>query len=390
MPKVKLDSTFVLIASCPKGKSKVDFYCRSITGFILEVRPNGSKTYAVRYRDEHGRQRQYKIGNAADLSFAKAKAEAIKVRSRVTVGENPAADKQVKRSIPAYSELADRYTAHVRTYQRDPQSAERALRNHILPRWGKLRLTDILQSDVAAWLAEKSNTLAPATVERMRVVFQHTFKMAKVWGFPGADVNPVAGIPRPTLNNAVDRRLTAEEAQRLKQAVAKSRNKQLKYLVGLLILSGCRVSELLHAKWKDVDIEGRSWRVPVAKSGRARHIPLSQAAIDLLNEVPRFTGCPYVVPNPNTLRPFVDIFRTWDVARKQAGVPDLRIHDLRHAAASFMINAGVDIFTVGKVLGHNSVKTTSRYAHVANSTLLAAVDAGASGLGMSWADKTST
>lgn len=256
-----------------------------------------------------------------------------------------------------------------------------------MPKWQNLRLSDIHQTEVAAWLAEKSKTLAPATVERMRVVFQHTFKMAKIWGMAGVDVNPVAGIPRPTLNNCVDRRLTAEEAKRLKQAVAKSRNPQLKYIVGLLILTGARVSELLHAKWKDIDMENRSWRVPVAKSGRARFIPLSKAAMELLEQVPKFNGCPYVVPNPKTLRPFVGIFRTWDVARKQAGVPDLRVHDLRHAAASFMLNEGVDIFTVGKVLGHNSVKTTSRYAHVANSTLLAAVDAGASGLGMSWADQ---
>ena len=384
--KARLDSTTVLTATCPPHRAKIDVYDTAITGYILEVRPNGSKTFAVRYRDEYGKQRQYKIGNASDISADKARKEALKVRSRVTVGENPAADKQVKRSILAYAELADRYMKHVRSYQRDPQSAERALRNHIMPRWQKHRLSDIHQSDVAAWLSEKSKTLAPATVERMRVVFQHTMKMAKVWGLAGADVNPVAGIPRPILNNQVDRRLTSEEAQRLKEAVAKSRNKQLKYIVGLLILSGARVSELLHAQWKDIDLEARSWRIPTAKSGKARYIPLSSAAIDLLNQVPRFSGCPYVVPNPNTLRPFVGIFRTWDVARKQAGVPDLRVHDLRHAAASFMLNAGVDIFTVGKVLGHSSVKTTTRYAHVANSTLLAAVDAGATGLGMSWAD----
>lgn len=384
--KARLDSTTVLTATCPPERAKLDIYDTAITGFILEVRPNGSKTFAVRYRDEYGKQRQYKIGNASDISADKARKEAIKVRSRVTVGENPAADKKIKRSVPLYAELADRYIAHVRTYQRDPKSAERALRNHILPKWHKQRLSDIKQADIAAWLAEKGETLAPATVERMRVVFQHTFKMAKVWGLAGADVNPLMGIPRPALNNAVDRRLTAEEAQRLRQAVEKSRNKQLKFIVGMLILTGARVSELLHAQWKDVDIDGRSWRIPISKTGRARHVPLSQAAIDLLGQIPRFSGCPYVVPNPNTMRPFVGLYRTWDVARKQAGIPDVRIHDLRHAAASFMINNGIDLFTVGKVLGHTSYKTTQRYSHLSNNVLLAAVDAGAASLGISWAD----
>lgn len=67
----------------------------------------------------------------------------------------------------------------------------------------------------------------------------------------------------------------------------------------------------------------------------------------------------------------------WQTARKTAGLPDLRIHDLRHSAASFMVNSGVDLFAVGKVLGHASVQSTQRYSHLANDTLLAAVEAGA-------------
>jgi site-specific recombinase XerD len=104
-----------------------------------------------------------------------------------------------------------------------------------------------------------------------------------------------------------------------------------------------------------------------------------------MEELPRFDGCPYLVPNPETRLPFVSIKRAWQTARKATGLTNLRIHDLRHSAASFMINSGMDLFAVGKVLGHADYKSTMRYSHLANETLLSAVEAGASKLSAQWA-----
>ena len=87
------------------------------------------------------------------------------------------------------------------------------------------------------------------------------------------------------------------------------------------------------------------------------------------------------MPNPKTKKPYDCIKGAWDRVRVAAGVPDVRIHDLRHSAASFMINAGVDLYAVGRVLGHADHKSTMRYSHLANETLLAAVEAGAAKLG---------
>jgi integrase len=89
-------------------------------------------------------------------------------------------------------------------------------------------------------------------------------------------------------------------------------------------------------------------------------VPLSQAAIDIIELLPRFTGCPFLLPNPKTKKPFTEIKHSWQHARKEAVLGDLRIHDLRHSAASFMINAGIDLFAVGKVLGHADHKSTMR------------------------------
>jgi len=87
----------------------------------------------------------------------------------------------------------------------------------------------------------------------------------------------------------------------------------------------------------------------------------SQAAIDIIEQLPRFDGCVYLVPNPETKLPFVTLKRAWQTARREARLGDLRIHDLRHSAASFMINAGIDLYAVGKVLGHADHKSTMRY-----------------------------
>ncbi|WP_340587307.1 tyrosine-type recombinase/integrase [Erythrobacter alti] len=76
-------------------------------------------------------------------------------------------------------------------------------------------------------------------------------------------------------------------------------------------------------------------------------------------------------------KPYADIKRAWDVARKEAGLRDVRIHDLRHSAASFMINAGIDLYAIGRILGHADHQSTMRYSHLADTTLLAAVEAGA-------------
>ncbi len=380
MPKTKLDNTFALIASCPEGKAKVDYWDTITTGFVLEVRASGGKTYYLRYQDGHDRQRQHKIGVYGDITFDQARKEAKRLRSEVVLGGDPGARKAERKAIPTYAEFVTEHLTHAATYQRSFETTEMYVRRHILPRWGKHRMNDIQQQDVARWLADKAGEgLAPATVEKIRVIFGRSFSLALRWDTPGVTRNPVVGVRRPPINNARERFLSVEEAKRLQKAVAASRNTQLKYIVGLLLLTGARVSELLNAEWQHIDIERRSWLIPTSKTGKPRHVPLSQAAADIIRELQqqRVGRTAYLLPNPDTLKPFGSIKHAWQTARRDAGLGDLRIHDLRHSAASFMINSGVDLFAVGKILGHASYQSTQRYSHLANDTLLAAVEAGA-------------
>jgi integrase len=378
MPKAKLDYAFVATAECEPGKTKTDWYDETITGFVLECRASGGRTYYLRYQDQGGRQKQHKIGRYQDVRFADAKKKALQLRSEVVMGGDPGASKALAKSIPIYSELAAMHLADAKLHQRSYVDTEMYVRRHILPKWGRMRLTDINSRSVAQWLSEKqASGLAPATVEKIRVIFGRSFVLGSRWDVPGCDRNPTRGVPRKPLNNARERFLSAEEAARLRLAVAESQNTQLQHIVGLLLLTGARVRELLDARWEHVDVERRAWLIPTSKTGKPRYVPLSSAALAIVETLPRFKGCPWLVPNPETLKPFVSIRHGWLRAIRVARLPELRIHDLRHSAASFMVNSGVDLFAVGKVLGHASYQSTQRYSHLANDTLLRAVEAGA-------------
>lgn len=378
MPKANLTSSFAANAGCEAGKKRTDWYDDTVTGFVLECRCTGGKTYYLRYPDPAGRQRQIKIGRYEDITFATAKKRAVQQRSEAIVGGDPAAKKAEAKAIPLYRELSAMHLADAKLHQRSYSTTEMYVRRHIIPKWGKVRLIDIGNRAVGQWLADKrAEGLAPATVEKIRVIFGRSFELGARWGIPGADKNPTRGVSRKPLNNARERFLSAEEAARLRVAVAASQNTQLQHIAGLLLLTGARLRELLDAKWENVDVERRSWLIPTSKTGKPRHVPLSKAALAIIEALPRFKDCPWLVPNPDTLKPYVSIKHGWQRAIKVAKLPGLRIHDLRHSAASFMVNSGVDLFAVGKVLGHASYQSTQRYAHLANDTLLAAVEAGA-------------
>ena len=190
---------------------------------------------------------------------------------------------------------------------------------------------------------------------------------------------------RSKFNNARDRYLSSEQVGALLKACEASINPQLRNIVGLLLLAGARKNELLQAKWEHVNLDRKVWFIPETKTGKARHVPLSQAALDIINQLPRFDKCPWLLPNPKTKKPYTDIKHPWETARKAAGLDGLHLHDLRHSAARFMINAGIDLFAVGRILGHADHQSTMRYSHLANDTLMQAVEAGAAKMNVNWA-----
>jgi integrase len=380
MSIVNLSADFCRKATCPEGMKKINYYHKEIRGFLLECRNSGGKTYALRYRDRHNRQCQYKIGNYQDISFEKARRAAEKARSKVVLGKDPAEDKRVKRKVPTLGYFVEyHYLPFIKKDKRSWKCDQSMLRSQVLPRFGSLHMNKIttqLITDFIHGMRDKDYALG--TCNRALVLMKYMFNLALKWDIPGVTSNPAVSIKLFNANNNRERFLTAEETQRLLDAVGKSQNTQLKYIVPLLLLTGCRKRELLDAQWEEFDMDRRIWTIPMSKSGKSRHV----AALDILDQLPRFDGCLYAVPNPDTLKPYSQIHRAWDNARIAAGIPDVRMHDLRHSMASNMVNSGRSIYEVATVLGHSQLKTTQRYAHLSQETLLAAVDAAADATGM--------
>lgn len=378
MPTARLSAAFALTARCEEGKRKTDYYDdgTNCLGLVLETRASGSRTWHLRFQNAQGRQCQVKLAKWEDATFDQVRRKARQLRSEVTLGGDPAAAKAAVKAVPTYGELAAMHLADAKLHQRSYSTTEGYMRLHVLKRWQRTRLTDINSRAIAQWLAAKRDEgLAPATVVKLRAIFSRSFELGARWGVAGCDKNPVRAVESKPVNNARERYVTADEASRLVEAAGRSRNPQLAGIVTLLLLTGMRVSELLSARWEHVDLDRRSLFVPMSKTGRSRHVPLAQAALDVLATMPRGE---WLFPNPADASKHLTTIKTgWHTARDAAGLPGLRIHDLRHSAASFMVNSGVDLFAVGKVLGHANVASTSRYAHLNNTTLLAAVEAGA-------------
>lgn len=139
--------------------------------------------------------------------------------------------------------------------------------------------------------------------------------------------------------------------------------------IELLLMTGARLNEILRARWEYVDYDQSSLLVPLSKSGKPRLIALSSAATDLLNRLDSKEKSDWLFPMPSHDKPMYGLQHRWKKIRAQAGMPDLRLHDLRHSYASYLVNNGVSLYVVQELLGHSQPRTTQRYAHLPRSTL---------------------
>jgi integrase len=379
MPLITLSAQVCQAAACKEGSAKTDYYDTAITGFILTVSASGSKVFSLRYRDQYGKQRQHKIGDAKSITFDKARLQAQKLRSKVVLGENPAEDRQALRKVPTLGEfVADVYLPHVRQHRRNFQSTISFLNHHILPRFGSKHLDAITSEMISeAHIELRNKGYALAMANKLPILFKIMYNIGRKKKIQGTSINPANDVVMFVANNAKERFLSVDETQKLQVALEQSDNTQLKYIVPLMLMFGCRKRELLDAKWVDFDLERRNWHIPMSKNGKARNIPISSKALELLQKLPTWEGCPFVVPNPETKKPFGNLYCSWNTARIRAGLPEVRMHDLRHSFASNLVNSGQSIYVVSKLLGHSQIKTTARYSHLSDATLMSAVDAAA-------------
>jgi integrase len=361
---------------CEAGSKKLSVFDKGCKNLVLETSNTGRKTYYFRYQDDRNVTRQPKLSDANSITLKQARTLCDRYRSKLAMGENPWAEKAELKRVPKLETFIwESFLPFIKTYKRSWDTDQSLLKNHIVPTFGHLYMDQLNKKHVIDFIGKHLETHAPGSVNRVIILLRYIYNCAIRWETAGITKNPTNNIPLLEENNKKERFLSKEEAEKLLGAIQKSPNKMLQYIVPMLILTGARKNEVINAKWEDINFEQRVWRIPMSKSGKARHVPISDGVEQLLSNVPAFDGCDLVFPNPKTLKPYVSFYYAWDTARKSVGLGDVRVHDLRHSFASFLVNAGRSLYEVQKILGHTQIKTTQRYAHLSQESLLSAANA---------------
>jgi integrase len=348
-----------------------------LKGFGLKVTPAGNKVYILQYRTG-GRgspTKRVTIGRHGALTPDQARSEATRLAGAVAAGNDPAAVRAVQRGAPTVADLAARFLSeHVatKTKQRTGIEYRRLIDKVILPAIGNQRVRDVKRADIAR--LHHARRAAPYEANRMLAVLSKMFSLAEKWGERADGSNPCRHVEKYGERKR-ERMLSAEEFSRLGDALARSdRSPYVIAAIKLLVFTGARLREILGLRWEWIDFERGEARLPDSKSG-AKTLHLPPPALAVLAELPRVEGNPHIIVGNVNGRALVNLEKPWRAIRKDAGLDDVRLHDLRHAFAAVAASSGMGLPIIGKMLGHTQAATTHRYAHIAADPVKAAAAA---------------
>ncbi|MEG2139315.1 MAG: site-specific integrase [Bilophila sp.] len=376
MPVCALTSVLLrtLDALIPSEKA-VMYVDTEIKGFVLEHRSSGSGTFLFRYRSREGKQCRIRIGKLYEMTLREAQTKAFLLRDCLDAGGDPKLKQHLLDTVPTLQQFAaEYYMPYAKSRKRSWSTDEALLRVHLLPRFGDTKIDRIVRSEVSSMHIESRKQYAAGTCNRILILFRYMLNCAIRWEMLPAGSNPCVGVELFPDNGARERYLTQQEARLLLNELDANPNTQVAQIIKLLLYTGARKREILDARWEHVDFARRLLTVPLSKSGKPRHIPLSDVAMQLLRDLPHLEGVPWVFVNPKTGKPPVSFFHAWDSIRAKVGLSGVRLHDLRHSFASFLVNAGCSLYEVQALLGHHDPKVTMRYAHLAPGALIAAAN----------------
>jgi len=356
-------------AARPRAK-RYDIRDDMIPGLFLRVFPSGARSFALD-RMARGRRRYATLGSADAMTVPEARAEARRLIAAFTeTVRNDGGPRTPGKPMDAFAaEFLDRQARHWKPRTRETNA--RIVRKNILPAFGRMTVDAIAVEHVRDWFASMSER--PGIANRAMPVLSMMMRMAELWGYRAHNTNPCKRTRRYRMKPK-ERFLTAEEMARLNAVLTRDEFwcPDVVAIVRLLMLTGCRFGEIAALEWDW--IKDRRIFLPDSKSG-PRTVWLSSAACAVIDAIPRYgPDCPYLFPARPPTRPVDTIQRQWDRIRDEAGLPGLRLHDLRHSWASTAAMNGVDMVTIAKLLGHALVETTERYVHLSDRSVADAAD----------------
>ncbi|WP_420587973.1 tyrosine-type recombinase/integrase [Marivita sp.] len=368
-----------------------------ITGFAIRVYRSGSKAFTLDYRI-NGRQRRYKLGAWPEWTTTAARERAKEIRRQIDEGIDPLSVRASEREAPKVSDMIDRYIEeHLpRLAPRNASDQISMLRKMVEPEWGNRLVTEITKQDVERFLNKvaegrprpsklKPNNRArklqgwkptPIRANRVGQLLRKMFNLAISWEW--REDNPAAGF-RMRIENSRERFLSPEELSRLAAALDHAEDQRAAGIIRMCMLTGARVGEVRTARFEHFNLDYGSWAKPAAttKQRKVHRIPISEDVATIVRQrklvVPK--GSPWLFPGDTPGQPVQEIRRFWRNMQREAEIPDVRIHDLRHTFASLLVSGGASLEMVGRLLGHSQMSTTQRYAHFTDSPLRAGVDA---------------
>jgi integrase len=376
MSKIKITKRAVdgLVA---KDKDYIAFDTE-LPGFGVRVMPSGKRFFLVQYR-RHGRTRRLMLGQFGPVTADRARREAtLKLGNVRGAGGDPAALRDAERQSMTMKEFGQRFlTQYVPARCKPSTQAEyrRSVELFLDAFFGKQRVRSVTTADVAELHGSLSHI--PYQANRTLGVLSKMMNLAETWGLRDKHTNPCEDIERYPEHKR-ERFLSASELQRLGSALSKAETDETesRYAVAafrLLLLTGCRLSEIQTLKWAYVDLDAKELRLPDSKTG-AKTIHLGEAAIAVLKGLLRVTENPYVILGKKRKQHLTDLQHPWRRIREDAKLDNVRIHDLRHTFASGGLQVGEGLPMIGKLLGHTQVQTTARYAHLASDPVKQAAD----------------
>lgn len=359
------------------GKSRHILWDTDVTGFGLRVFPSGQKSFIVKYR-VGALQRFFTIGKFGVMTVDEARLRARKVLVDVADGKDPLSDRQNLRHEQTVRQLAERYLGEHATLKKKASSRledERLLQKCVLPKLGSMPVASVAREDV--YRLHHSLVKTPVQANRVLALISTLMSFAERWGMRPQGTNPAKYVER-FKEHSRERIVEAGERTRLAEVLEqvereKSEPIEAVHAIRLLILTGCRRGEILTLKWDYIDYDRRRIVLPDSKTG-PKVLRLSDSALEYLRSIPPLLGNPYVLPGRSGKGHLVGLTRCWDRIRREAGLGDVRIHDLRHTFASAGLDSGLSLLMIGKLLGHRSSATTHRYAHLADDPALEAVN----------------
>ncbi len=354
-----------------------------IPGYSLRVYPSGRKAFFFRYRVGGGRGaqiREPRVGDFGAITADQARNIVKDWVAQVRKGGDPSAERQALRDAPLMSDLFDRYLSdYAKKHKKSASLANdtRMIEQRLRPEFGKKKVSSVTRQQVRAFHSKLEDT--PYEANRQIAL------LSKVFSFAADDLewiargdHPVKGIKRFEEKKR-KRYLSQVELARLGESLAKAEVGELDRAVSpyviamirLLVMTGARHGEILSLRWDEVNFERGCLELADSKTGE-KEVFLPPAAQQILANLPRRENNPHVIVGRKLGSHLVNIKDPWAVIRKEAGLEDVRLHDLRHSFASVGARAGMSLPVIGALLGHRETATTARYAHLSDDPLRSA------------------